>query len=209
MPASIAGDIHQHEESTRMKPTEELIKEHHALLQMLDVLEQASGMLESGIDVDAHDLEKMLEFFRLFADGCHHAKEEQSLFPALEQAGIPRYHGPVGVMLAEHDLGRALIRGMIEALTGLDSKRQPGQSAATFSRNARAYAALLRSHIEKENHVLFPMADAALTPDRQAEVSRQFTMIERKKVGAESHEALHRLLEGLKATYLSSHAAVS
>lgn len=58
--------------------------------------------------VPVEPLEQLLNFFRVFADLCHHGKEEQYLFPALEAAGIPRESGPAGVMLAEHAEGPRL-----------------------------------------------------------------------------------------------------
>lgn len=36
---------------------------------------------------------QMVEFLKLFADKCHHGKEEGLFFPALEQAGIPKKTG--------------------------------------------------------------------------------------------------------------------
>jgi hemerythrin-like domain-containing protein len=101
------------------KPTEELMKEHSAIQLMLEILSEACTRLESGGKVVVTDLKKMLEFLKEFADGCHHAKEERHLFPALERAGIPRERGPIGVMLAEHNLGRSHIRRMSSAISGL------------------------------------------------------------------------------------------
>jgi hypothetical protein len=54
-------------------------------------------------------------FFRNFADRCHHSKEEDELFPKMVEHGIPKEGGPIGVMLMEHDQGRAFVRGMSEA----------------------------------------------------------------------------------------------
>ena len=185
-----------------MKPTEELMQEHNTILQMLTILERTCGMLDTGFEIDAHDLQKMLEFLKVFGDGCHHAKEEQGLFPALEQSGIPRDHGPIGIMLAEHDLGRKYFRGMSDALKESLAGNKPWHRSGVFSKNARAYAILLRAHIEKENKILFPMADVALTKERQTELSREFKRFELERIGPEKHEALHALLQDLKAAYL-------
>ncbi|HEY6103772.1 MAG TPA: hemerythrin domain-containing protein [bacterium] len=77
-------------------------------------------------------------------------KEERCLFPALAKAGVPEAGGPVAVMLEEHDRGRALLRVMESG------------AAADRARAAREYVGLLREHIDKENGVLFPLADAVL-----------------------------------------------
>ena len=86
--------------------TEILRKEHDAILRMLEVTEQVAEQLDRGEKVAPQTLDGLLEFFRLFADQCHHGKEEELLFPALERKGMPRQTGPIEVMLIEHDHGR-------------------------------------------------------------------------------------------------------
>ena len=67
-----------------MKPTEILSSEHRVIEQVLDCLDQIitgaerTGKLDSAAATDAVD------FFRTFADQCHHGKEETHLFTALE-----------------------------------------------------------------------------------------------------------------------------
>ena len=69
-----------------MLATEILRKEHEAILTMLDALDQTSQQLLGGALVQPSTLQGLLEFFQLFADRCHHGKEEAHLFPALEAA---------------------------------------------------------------------------------------------------------------------------
>ena len=100
-----------------MKPTEELTKEHDAINVMLNIMDRISEKLENGEHVDAEHLEQILEFLRVFADKCHHGKEEDLLFPAMIDAGIPKEGGPIAVMLREHEIGRTHIRNMEEGIT--------------------------------------------------------------------------------------------
>jgi hemerythrin-like domain-containing protein len=72
-----------------VKPTEELKKEHEAIKLMIRIMGSVSDRLESGKKVDPKHLDSILEFIKVFADKCHHAKEEDLLFPAMEKAGIP------------------------------------------------------------------------------------------------------------------------
>jgi hemerythrin-like domain-containing protein len=57
-----------------------------------------------------------VDFVRNFADRCHHAKEEENLFPRMEARGVPRDGGPIGVMLFEHEEGRAYVRAIAGAI---------------------------------------------------------------------------------------------
>jgi hemerythrin-like domain-containing protein len=183
-----------------MKPTEELMKEHEGILLMLDILGQSCRKLEQQEKVEHADLVKMVDFIKVFADGCHHAKEEGYLFPAMERAGVPREHGPIGVMLAEHDLGRKFVRGMAESLAG--GPAGLASDPAEFIHNARSYIHLLSQHIQKENMVLFPMADRVLSDEVKSELSGGFERVEEEKVGHGKHEEYHALLKELKSRYL-------
>src|SRR5574341_1140537 len=63
----------------------------------------------------------------------------------------------------------------------------------------RAFIQLLRGHIDKENNILFPMADQFMGPEDQERLSAEFERFEAEETGAGVHEAMLRLLEELKA----------
>lgn len=183
-----------------MKATDQLRDEHEGVKLMLAILGRAAARLESGQDVSHEDLAQMLEFITVFADKCHHGKEEDLLFPALEEAGIPREGGPIGVMLREHDMGRGYVQGMRDAVAQYTS----GDKAAAprIAEHAGHYIRHLTQHIEKENLVLFPMADACLSPETQERLVQDFERLEEEKIGAGRHEAFHQSLRRLKEIYL-------
>ena len=189
-----------------MTATETLRHEHEAILRMLDATEEVAHQLQAGVPVEPRILDGLLEFFRLFADQCHHGKEEDLLFPKLQEKGMPRETGPIGVMLLEHDQGRAFVRQMSGAAAGY-AKGQPA-SGARWSAAASGYASLLREHIDKENNILFVMAERMLTPEEQRELARQFESVEVEKMGAGTHERLHSLMDELLAAISRAKAAV-
>jgi len=185
-----------------VKATEQLVNEHKAISGALDVLGAMGERIEMGKRPDVNDLGRIIDFLKGFADGCHHAKEELHLFPAMERAGVPREQGPIGVMLAEHVLGRKYIRGMAESLEGL--RQGAGAAAGEFVSNARGYCNLLRAHIEKENTILFPMADHRLTPETQQALVSAFAMLEEREIGPGVHEQYHAMLDELRVKYPAS-----
>jgi len=183
-----------------MKPTEQLKEEHAGIKVMLDILGKVCDRLETGEPADPDHLDRILEFLKIFVDKCHHAKEEDLLFPEMERVGIPREGGPIGVMLSEHRLGRENVRGMGEA-----AERYKGgdrAASALFVRNARGYIELLRQHIDKEDNILYPMADARIPEKRQRELLGEFEKVEEERVGHGKHEEFHRTMDRLKAVYL-------
>jgi hemerythrin-like domain-containing protein len=179
-----------------------LRREHDAILQVLEVAEEAARRLDRGEDVPADTLAGLLEFLRLFADRCHHGKEEDLLFPLLEKKGLPRAGGPIGVMLDEHEHGRALIRQMAESAEAY--ARGDSVARHRWAEAARGYIDLLRQHIHKENNVLFMLAENLLTDAEQAELARAFERVEEEKLGPGAHARLHALREKLCAQVLSS-----
>jgi hemerythrin-like domain-containing protein len=71
------------------------------------------------------------------------------------------------------------------------------EAGKRWSKAARAYAELLGAHIQKENQVLFVMAEQALSPEEQEELSQAFEKVELEKLGAGTHERLHALMDKL------------
>lgn len=179
-----------------MYATQQLRDEHELILGVLAALEELAGRLQDGRTVSHDRLGEIIEFLQVFADKCHHGKEEDILFPALGRAGIPTEGGPIGVMLMEHDQGRAYIREMMDALGRLRAGQDAGRA---FAETALGYVSLLRAHIQKENTVLFVMAENYLSPEVHARLAQQFGQVERERIGAGVHERFHHLAHELAA----------
>ena len=183
-----------------MKATGALKHEHEAIKLMLQIMEAACVQIETEKKVHVADVDEMIDFLKVFADQCHHGKEENILFPCLEKAGIPREGGPIGVMLAEHEQGRKYIANMGRALTDYENGAATGLT--DLVENIRSYAELLEQHINKENNVLFAMADRVLTEETQDGLFEEFEELEEDVIGRGKHEELHKRLERLSGTYL-------
>ncbi|NOZ95300.1 MAG: hypothetical protein GXP47_11290 [Acidobacteria bacterium] len=148
-----------------MSATTLLRSEHEKILSVIACMRAACESASSGGDFDAGTFREVVDFIRGYADAWHHAKEEVHLFPALEAHGIPKDGGPVGMMLYEHEIGRSHLRAMAGSLDAAVSG--DGAARATVIQHALGYADLLEAHIQKENGVLFDMADHVLPPGEQ------------------------------------------
>ncbi len=183
-----------------MRPTEELKTEHGVIGELLMVMDSISNRLESGEKVEPQHLLLVVRLIREYADQGHHAKEEGLLFPALEQAGIPREGGPLGMMEQEHGMGRQLVGAMEEAAGRY--ARGDRDAGLDFAQAARNYVGLLSLHIGKENDILFPMADDRLSTEKQAELEAAFREAQVRELGPERLAGLMRTLDMLKEVYL-------
>lgn len=183
-----------------MRPTELLMEEHRAIERMLGIVEAVCRRLEAGQDVPAGDLEEIIEFIQVFADRCHHGKEEDLLFAEMEKAGIPRQGGPIGVMLVEHEQGRAHVRAVKEAVAAY--KAGDRSVIPTIVRSALGYVSLLQQHIYKEDNILYRMADMHLSDEQERRLLEGFERVEQERIGPGRHEAFHALLDRLEQTYV-------
>jgi len=182
-----------------MRPTEILMQEHRVIEQVLDCLERMAQRVEAGDELDLESAKQAIDFFRNFADRCHHGKEEDCLFPLLEQKGFSREQGPTGVMLHEHEEGRRHIRGMEQATIAM----AVGDSAATadFVYHAHAFTQLLREHILKEDRCLFQMTDQALSEQDQLRLLESFAHVEHDDMGPGTHEKYLEIAVALANRY--------
>jgi len=176
----------KHGEGSNIGPaTAELRHEHEVILRALAVLERAGERLATGAPVDEAALGELVALIRMFADRCHHGKEEDTLFPVLREKGVG---STLSVFLDDHVEGR----GYLTTLAG----SAPDAERASA---ARKYVGLLRDHIQRENEVLFPMADDVLSHDEHAELARRYAEVEERVVGPGVHEKLLATLDRLEA----------
>lgn len=168
-----------------MLPTEVLMQEHRVIEQVLDCLEIIAQRADKDGRADWESVEQAIDFFQNFADRCHHGKEEDCLFPVLEKKGFSPEQGPTGVLRNEHEVGRQHIQGMQQAVT--DAAAGGSLAIAALVSHARSFVQLLRKHIQKEDQVLFQMADQALSEQEQAELMESFARVEHDDLGPETH----------------------
>ena len=151
-------------------PTKILSDEHKNILKVIKALLKECAVLESGKEINKDFFEKTIEFIRGYADKFHHAKEEDILFVELSKDDVQMHCDPTPQMLHEHDLGRNFVK-KLESGVAENNKNKVIESA-------RGYADLLREHIFKEDNILYPMADEALSQETQKAMIDKFQKVE-------------------------------
>jgi hemerythrin-like domain-containing protein len=173
--------------------TEALKHDHRIIEKVLAVME---GLTKDTGEISVETWNKCLDFIRNFADKCHHLKEEKVLFPAMEEHGIDREGGPIGIMLAEHQEGRGYVKAMAEVLA--ESEKDPAAAKTILLANAGLYLRLLREHIQKEEEILFEMADDFINPEEQKKLLREFEEHEAEEMGSGVHERYLKMAQELE-----------
>jgi len=157
-------------------PLRILVEEHKALLLLLEALNSRTDAVRRAGDADRAigDIEELSRIVKEIADAeRHYLREENVLFPILQKHGIKE---PPAIMWIEHNQLREMKGQLIKLIEGyknydfLEFKGLLGEAVESLS-NA------LSSHIFKENNILYPAAQNAVTDREWGEARREFDEI--------------------------------
>jgi hemerythrin-like domain-containing protein len=176
--------------------TQNLENDHVSIIKLTDII---VAMVEKQ-STDISHFELVINLIRNFADGTHHAKEEGFLFPLMGEKGFSPEFGPVGVMLHEHEEGRNFVKAAVQAINEYKSGKASALQAVY--ENLSGYAYLLQNHIDKENNILFRMADEAFTDDEQQNLLAEFAEIENNVEADFNPTNSKQKIEALSGIYL-------
>lgn len=171
--------------------TRVMMDEHQLILRMIALVEKNVALMEQGRFRNWQFFLDAVDFIRNYADRFHHAKEEDVLFVELINNGMPEKQSPIEAMHIEHDQGRAFVRAMAAAA----EKALAGEAGQipVIAENAAGYIELLREHIDKEDTVLFPLAERILPEDVRPQMVAAYHRAEEQTPGLE--EKYRRLVE--------------
>lgn len=175
--------------------TRNLEDDHVHILRLIDVMEH----ITTTKDPDLNHLEQIVDIIRNFADGLHHAKEENLFFPLLAERGFSSEQGPVAVMLHEHVLGRNFVKGIAENITLFKNGNKA--SLSEIFRNMNGYSSLLRNHISKENNILFRMADKVLSESDNNNLLNKFAETEANHIQSPGPGKYSEQIDALASFY--------
>lgn len=171
-----------------------LRRDHELIDKVIKAMESTISLLHDGKQIPESILLPVIDFSKNFTDVCHHSKEEQSLFPALEKAGLPSNMGPIAMMLIDHQRSREIGTQMEE------SAKQyllSGDSTKLII-DMQQYVEHITEHLWKENNKLFMMAEARLQSVSD-KVDKELNEIESSKLKdlGKSREHYEQLAENL------------
>jgi hemerythrin-like domain-containing protein len=175
-------------------PTRQLAQEHEYVLLVAGAMEaEAAGIEETGA-VDGGRIAQMVEFSRNFTEGDHHTKEEQLLFPLLQERSSTAA-GTISMLLSEHQAARdciAAVDGALRDVMGADEEKAAA-APAVIVENLRLYAHLLPLHIGKEDTVLFGLIEVLLSAQEQELLAREFEDLGATPGAAAMTDRYHRM----------------
>jgi len=174
--------------------TASLRRDHELIEKVIKAMEATIQLLENEKQIPDSILFPVIDFSKNFTDVCHHSKEENALFPALEQAGMPRNMGPIAMMLIDHERSREIGRQMEQSAK---EYLESGNSTNLIN-DMKQYTEHITEHLWKENNKLFLMAEARLQYVSE-KVDNQLNNIEKSKLKetGKTREHFEQLVENL------------
>ena len=152
--------------------------EHTLVLKKLDALEGIYLHPNKNPETTT-ELKVLVAFFQTDF-WVHFTKEEEAIFPEIEKF-MPRDSGPLGVMLAEHEDLRSINSKLQDALQSFFSGSDDAGSVELMKEYGSRFTGILRAHIDKENGILFVMAERHLSPTQKENTSRLFVEIDARQ----------------------------
>ena len=178
----------------------DILKSEHELIMLgLAVMESICRRHDSGEALDPAAFERLVGFFREFADRLHHAKEEDILFRAMDREKVHDEHDLIGSLTADHTLGRIFLGSMDESIAQI--RANDPDAADDLVESARCYLTLLAHHICRENNHLCELVEKELAPDRLNALADEFVQSELIKFPPGTRAEHEKTVASLRAEY--------
>jgi len=157
--------------------TQSLRKDHKLIEKVLQALDATIKLLKDGKQIPEQILLPTIDFTQNFTDICHHGKEEEALFPALEKTGMPTHMGPIRMMIIDHQRTKVIA----EEIEETSKKYLETNDSNDLILALEAYVQHVTEHLWKENNRLFMMAEARLNHAAK-DVDKTLEDVEEKKL---------------------------
>lgn len=176
----------------KMMPIAPLMIEHRLIERMVSKIQLLGLKIEAERKVDTCLLEKIIDFIRIYADKCHHGKEEQILFRDLLKKDISLEHKKiVKELLADHVRGREIASSLDQARKEFISGNKT--ALVKIEQCLKDIGTLYPAHIEKEDRYFFLPAMKYFSPEEQKEMLMEFWEFDRNVI----HYKYKELVESL------------
>lgn len=148
---------------------EYLMFEHDLIVKYLDLLDHIVFKLDTNIDISNEDIKSIVDFFKKYVDTIHHSKEENILFPRLNDGDVDEY---IKAIKEDHQKSREYMKELYNSVysDNLDIEK--------FVNKARNYSNIVRQHIERENEIILTIADEKLYSEDYEDIINEFNKFE-------------------------------
>jgi hemerythrin-like domain-containing protein len=171
-----------------MKAVAVLIQEHRTIKKMIALLKVISKDLEKIKRLQPEFYHRVIDFFHVYVDVCHHGKEEKVLFQRLEEKPMAEKDRTLmKQLIEEHKLARKLLKELSE----LSQSKEYKKIAEQFEKMIHLY----EQHIDKENNKFFLPAFAYFSDEETKSIVKEFEEVDKKMI----HEKYLQVVQDLES----------
>lgn len=178
---------------TGILPIGPLMIEHRLIERMVALLKKAGEKVETNKTIDTCFLGQAVDFFRSYADRCHHGKEEDILFRSLQTRQLSAGHKEIlAGLLADHVRARELVAALANARQQYLQKETQAEKA--IRECLKNIVELYTAHIQKEDQQFFIPSMQYFTKDEQAAMLDEFEEFDKMLI----HEKYKKLIDDIE-----------
>jgi len=178
-----------------LSPIEALMQEHRLIERMISQMRKNLAAMEEAQHVNSKFVDVAVDFIRVYADRCHHGKEEGILFRELGSKQMAQDHSVMmQKLIEEHAFARRATSSLAKANEGyVNGNRDARKDVYKFMQDL---IELYPQHVEKEDNKFFGPSMEYFTAQEQEAMLGEFWEFDRKIV----HEHYGKVLDELEKT---------
>lgn len=156
-----------------MLPIGPLMTEHRLIESFVEAMKKELAHIEQTSSVDASRIETLCDCMHTYADLCHHGKEENILFRALDQMELTGEHRQtMEELIEEHRQARRTLTVLREA--NAHDPQSNKKAMADIITSLKDLISFYPQHIEKEDdHFFLPTMDYFNTKERESLIAKE------------------------------------
>lgn len=178
-----------------MMPIAPLMIEHRLIERIIPLIKDELDKIKKQGKVDILFIDTAVDFFRTYADGCHHGKEEDIFFRDLATKQLGDEHKKImNELVEEHVFARKTVGNLVNA----NKRYAQGDTAAADDIIAllKALVELYPKHIEKEDQHFFIPCMKYFSKQEKDELLKEFWEFDRTLI----HERYKKIIEQLESS---------
>jgi len=181
-----------------MLPVGQLMVEHRLIERVIRLWQKELSRIENSGTVNTDFMAQAIDFMRVYADRCHHGKEEDIFFRDLGNkslsAGLSKI---LQELIAEHAISRSEIKKLMTARERYIFKDKG--SLSDICTAVKKITELYPAHIEKEDKRFFLPCMEYFTQQEKERMIDEFNEFDRRLI----HERYKTLIKDLELSVVS------
>jgi len=177
-----------------MMPIGPLMIEHRLIEKIMPILKNEINAINKINQVNPIFIEMAVDFFRMYADRCHHGKEEDILFRDLGKKQLSSDHKKImEELVEEHKFARNIVGKLVEAKNSYIKGKF--ETISEILKNLSILSEFYPKHIEKEDKRFFIPIMNYFSKEEQNVMLQEFWDFDKMLI----HEKYKKILEDLKS----------